>query len=79
MLFTVTERANTREITTGRNQTYERTYVILGTPQAGDDQVDLDGAALEALAAIMRVQVPAAVYIEQVYESGNFADLGIGV
>jgi len=57
MLFTVTERANTREITTGRNQTYERTYVILGAPQAGDNALDLDAKALEALAAIVDATV----------------------
>ena len=53
MLFSVHERFNSREVTTGKNKSTDLLYVILGTPEAGDDEVDLDAAALAALTAVV--------------------------
>jgi len=48
MNFTVTERVESRRTQTGKGKSLELRYVVLGTPEAGDDAVDLDAAALAA-------------------------------
>ena len=47
MQFTVALKPD-NETTTGKNKSRELRYVILGTPQAGDNAVNLDAAALTA-------------------------------
>jgi len=49
MQFSVHERFNGREVTTGKNKSCDLLFVILGTPEAGDNGRDLDADALAAL------------------------------
>ena len=53
MLFSVHERFNSREVTTGKNKSTDLLYIVLGTPQAGDDARDLDADALAAFTAAL--------------------------
>jgi len=53
MDFTVSERPTSRQTTTGKNKSQQRSYVILGVPEAGDDAIDLHAAALAALLATL--------------------------
>jgi len=53
MQYTVNEVPESRMIQTGGRATYTLHFVILGTPEAGDDEENLDTGALAALTAVL--------------------------